>query len=126
MFGSSGETYELAHNTIDRTAYMPGVLLVVKKIRSFNVIEGKLNGTYEEFFANGDLVVIKTSSGTDTTLSYNASPSSATQYSVSGAGASGGGSITLGGGATAGDKYTIYRDLAIARSTDFSDSGWLP
>ena len=36
MFGSMGETYELAHNTIDRSAYMPGVLLVVKKIRSFN------------------------------------------------------------------------------------------
>ena len=79
-----------------------------------------------EFFANADLVVIKTSGGTDTTLSFNASPSSATQYSVSGAGASGGGSITLGGGATAGDKYTIYRDLAIARTTDFSDSGSFP
>ena len=36
MFGSNGETYELTHNTIDRSAYMPGVLLVVKKIRSFN------------------------------------------------------------------------------------------
>tara|TARA_B100000965_G_scaffold247177_1_gene207580 strand:- start:38854 stop:39750 length:897 start_codon:yes stop_codon:yes gene_type:complete len=36
MFGSNGETYQLVHNTIDRTAYMPGVLLVVKKIRSFN------------------------------------------------------------------------------------------
>ena len=35
MFGSSGETYELVHNTVDRSAYMPGVLLVVKKIRSF-------------------------------------------------------------------------------------------
>ncbi len=35
MFGSNGETYELAHNTIDRSAYMPGVLLVVKKIRRF-------------------------------------------------------------------------------------------
>ena len=35
MFGSNGETYELVHNTIDRSAYMPGVLLVVKKIRSF-------------------------------------------------------------------------------------------
>ncbi len=33
MFGSNGETYELSHNTIDRSAYMPGVLLVVKKIR---------------------------------------------------------------------------------------------
>jgi len=36
MFGSNGETYELSHNTIDRSAYMPGVLLVVKKIRSFS------------------------------------------------------------------------------------------
>ena len=36
MFGSNGETYELSHNTIDRSAYMPGVLLVVKKIRTFN------------------------------------------------------------------------------------------
>ena len=34
MFGSNGETYELVHNTIDRSAYMPGVLLVVKKVRS--------------------------------------------------------------------------------------------
>ena len=36
MFGSNGETFELSHNTIDRSAYMPGVLLVVKKIRSYN------------------------------------------------------------------------------------------
>ncbi len=36
MFGSNGETYELVHNTIDRSAYMPGVLLVIKKIRSFS------------------------------------------------------------------------------------------
>ena len=35
IFGSNGETYQLSHNTIDRSAYMPGVLLVVKKIRSF-------------------------------------------------------------------------------------------
>ena len=35
MFGSNGETYEISHNTIDRSAYMPGVLLVVKKIRLF-------------------------------------------------------------------------------------------
>ena len=36
MFGSNGETYELSHNTIDRSAYMPGVLLVVKKVRTFS------------------------------------------------------------------------------------------
>ena len=79
-----------------------------------------------EFFNNTDLVVIKTSSGTDTTLTFNASPSSASQYSVTGAGATGGGQITLGGASTNGDIYTIYRELPIARTTDFSASGSFP
>ena len=72
-----------------------------------------------EFFANADLKVYNGSS----LLTYNASPSSASQYSVTGAGVTGGGSITLGGGATVNDKITIYRDMAIARSTDFPTSG---
>ena len=73
-----------------------------------------------EFFTNSD---IKVYNGT-TLLTFNASPSSASQYSVTGAGVSGGGSITLGGsGATLNDIITIYRDLAIARSTDFPTSG---
>ena len=79
-----------------------------------------------EFFNNSDLVVVKTSGSTDTTLTYSATPSSATQYSVAGAGVSGGGSITLGGGATLNDKYTIYRNLPVARTTDFSASGSFP
>lgn len=33
MFGSPGETYTLRHDTIDRSAYMPGVLLTVRKVR---------------------------------------------------------------------------------------------
>ncbi len=33
MFGSPGETYTLRHDTIDRAAYMPGVLLCVRKVR---------------------------------------------------------------------------------------------
>ncbi len=33
MFGSTGETYTLRHDTIDRSAYMPGVLLTVRKVR---------------------------------------------------------------------------------------------
>ena len=72
-----------------------------------------------EFFTVNDIKGYNGSS----LLSYNASPSSASQYSVSGAGVSGGGSITLGGGATLNDVITIYRDLAIARSTDFPTSG---
>ena len=72
-----------------------------------------------EFFANSDLKVYNGAS----LLTYAATPSGATQYSVTGAGVTGGGSITLGGGATVDDKITIYRDMAIARSTDFPTSG---
>ena len=34
MFGAPGETYTLRHDTIDRSAYMPGVLLTVRRVRS--------------------------------------------------------------------------------------------
>ncbi len=34
IFGSPGETYTLRHDTIDRSAYMPGVLLTVRKVRT--------------------------------------------------------------------------------------------
>jgi 4-hydroxy-tetrahydrodipicolinate reductase len=33
MFGAPGETYTLRHDTIDRSAYMPGVLLAIRKVR---------------------------------------------------------------------------------------------
>jgi 4-hydroxy-tetrahydrodipicolinate reductase len=33
MFGAPGETYTLRHDTIDRAAYMPGVLLCVRQVR---------------------------------------------------------------------------------------------
>ncbi len=32
LFGAPGETYCLRHDTVDRTAYMPGVLLTVRKV----------------------------------------------------------------------------------------------
>ncbi len=32
MFGGPGETYTLKHDTIDRSAYMPGVLLTIRKV----------------------------------------------------------------------------------------------
>jgi len=73
-----------------------------------------------EFFANADLKVYN---GT-TLLTYAASPSNASYYSVTGAGVTGGGSITLGSpGATLNDIVTIYRDMSIARSTDFPTAG---
>ena len=72
-----------------------------------------------EFFTNADLKVF----AGNTQLTFAASPSNASQYSVAGAGVSGGGSITLGGASTNGVIYTIYRDMAVARSTDFPTSG---
>jgi 4-hydroxy-tetrahydrodipicolinate reductase len=38
MFGSPGETYTLRHDTIDRAAYMPGVLLCVRKVRHLKAL----------------------------------------------------------------------------------------
>jgi hypothetical protein len=73
-----------------------------------------------EFFNNADLKVFN---GT-TLLTFSASPADATEYSVSGAGQTGGGSITLGApGATLNDIITISRDVAIERVTDFPTSG---
>ena len=41
MMGSPGETYTIRHDTIDRKAYMPGVLQAIKKIGNFqNLIYG--------------------------------------------------------------------------------------
>jgi 4-hydroxy-tetrahydrodipicolinate reductase len=34
LFGAPGETYTLRHDTIDRSAYMPGVLLCLRRVRS--------------------------------------------------------------------------------------------
>ena len=80
-----------------------------------------------EFFDDDDLVVVNTNSGgVDTTLTKAASPSTVTQYSVTGAGVTGGGSITLGAGATLNDTYTITRNVPIARSTDFATTGVFP
>jgi hypothetical protein len=73
-----------------------------------------------EFFVNADLKVYNGSS----LLTYAASPSNGTEYSVTGAGVTGGGTVTLGsGGATLNDVITIYRDMAISRATDFPTSG---
>jgi len=36
IMGSPGETYTIKHDTIDRKAYMPGVLQAIRKIGNFN------------------------------------------------------------------------------------------
>ena len=76
-----------------------------------------------EFFNVTDIKVYRNG----TLLSYSASPTLVTEYSISGTEAPGddayefgsGGSITLGSGATAGDIIVIIRDIGIERITDF-------
>jgi len=81
-----------------------------------------------EFFSTND---VKVYNGT-TLLTYNASPSSTSQYSITGTAASSddayefgsGGSITLGGsGASANDIITIIRDITLERTSDFPPTG---
>ena len=36
IMGSPGETYTIRHDTIDRKAYMPGVMQAIRKINNFN------------------------------------------------------------------------------------------
>ncbi|ANS05372.1 tail fiber protein [uncultured Mediterranean phage] len=81
-----------------------------------------------EFFNVAD---VKVYNGT-TLLTYNASPSTTSQYSITGTASSSdeayefgaGGSITLGStGASASDIITIIRDIAIERTSDFPSVG---
>lgn len=81
-----------------------------------------------EFFSTND---IKVYNGT-TLLTYNASPSTTTQYSITGTASSSdsayefgaGGTITLGStGASADDIITIIRDISIERTSDFPTTG---
>jgi hypothetical protein len=73
-----------------------------------------------EFFNVADIVVQRQ----EVTLTYSASPANNNQYSVTGAGAEGGGSITLGGaGATLSDRVVIYRDVKIERLANYPETG---
>ena len=47
----------------------------------------------------------------------------ATDYTVTGAGTTSGGTVVFNTGLNAGDIVTIYRDLAVARTTDFQTAG---
>ena len=81
-----------------------------------------------EFFTTSD---IKVYNGTSL-LTYNASPSSTSQYSITGTASASdsafefgsGGTVTLGStGASVGDIITIIRDISIERTSDFPTSG---
>ena len=83
-----------------------------------------------EFFAVADIKAFKNG----TLLTYNASPSTNSQYNLIGTASSsddayefgGGGTLKLGGGgASANDIIVIIRDIAITRTSDFSSTGTL-
>lgn len=72
-----------------------------------------------EFFAEADIKVWRNG----TALSYSASPTTISQFSVFGALNEGGGTITLGAGATLNDDILIIRDIPVERLGDFPVSG---
>ena len=80
-----------------------------------------------EFYQITDVKVYKNG----TLLTYNATPSGASQYSITGTASASdnayefgsGGSITLGSGASANDIIVIIRDISVERTTDFPNSG---
>lgn len=77
---------------------------------SYSASGGQTAFTYSfEIIAQGDLKVLK--NGTTLTLT--------TDYTVSGVGAQGGGTVTLVAPASAADKIVIYRDMATSRTTDY-------
>lgn len=57
------------------------------------------------------------------TLKTLGSTAASSHYTVSGAATTSGGNVTFGAGLTAGDIVTIYRDLAVARTSDYQTGG---
>lgn len=73
------------------------------------------------FFADGDLVVIKTdAAGADTTLTLT------TDYTVSGAGDPSGGSVTTVAAVAAGETITIVRTLDLTQGLDLVENDDMP
>lgn len=73
------------------------------------------------FLANGDLVVILTDAdGLETTQTIT------THYTVSGAGVSAGGTVTMVTAPATGETLTIYRDAAITQGVDLRENDALP
>jgi hypothetical protein len=71
------------------------------------------------FFANDNIKVERNGF----LLTQSLTPTSVTQYSLSGAGSNSGGAITLGAGASLNDKIIIYREIPIERTQELLSSG---
>tara|TARA_R100001510_G_scaffold57145_1_gene64306 strand:- start:3555 stop:6200 length:2646 start_codon:yes stop_codon:yes gene_type:complete len=76
------------------------------------------------FFSLDDINVIVTStSGTDTTLTRGSGTGTFTVNGTAVDDGFSGGNVTLGDTYASGTKYTIFRDIAVSRTTDFPTSG---
>lgn len=72
------------------------------------------------FLADADLVVIRTTSGIDTTLVLN------TDYTVTGAGVPAGGTVTTTTAPAVGSTLTIYRDPPATQPVDYQPNDAFP
>ena len=75
-----------------------------------------------EIFEDSDLQVYKTPAGQDPNDTSDLLTLT-TDYTVTGAGTTGGGTIVLTSGADAGDVITIWRDIPIKRTDDYQTAG---
>ena len=93
--------------------------------KSYTAVSGQTKFDFNiPYFDTTDISVVRVDSdGTYTTLAYNASPSSATQFSVTATNSdtSNGATITLGGTATTGSTYTIERTVPYTQQYDLQE-----
>lgn len=74
-----------------------------------------------KIFANADLeVIVRSATGTETTKSLT------THYTVSGAGADGGGNVTFGTAPVSGETVVIRRNLGLTQGTDYVENDPFP
>ena len=93
--------------------------------QSFTAVSGQTKFDFTiPYFDTTDISVVRIDSdGTYTTLAYNASPSSATQFSVTATNSdtANGATITLGGNATAGSTYIVERTVPYTQQYDLQE-----
>jgi hypothetical protein len=74
-----------------------------------------------KIFADADLeVIVRSATGTETTKSLT------THYTVSGAGADGGGNVTFGTAPVSGETVVIRRNLGLTQGTDYVENDPFP
>ena len=93
--------------------------------QSFTAVSGQTKFDFTiPYFDTTDISVVRIDTdGTYTTLSYNASPSSATQFSVTATNSdtANGATITLGGTATTGSTYIVERTVPYTQQYDLQE-----